>query len=110
MSAIDPAAEDALPPPMGQADPAAAPHKTHRGRLFRKYLLLIMSLVSVGLLISGGISVYFAYRENTAALASLQHEKAVGASSRIEQYLRHVTQQLSYATLPQIDAADLDLR
>ena len=97
---------EALP----SADTPAAPHKTHRGRLFRKYLLLILSLVSVGLLLSGGISVYFAYRENTAALASLQHEKAIGASSRIEQYLRHVSQQLSYAALPQIDAADLELR
>ncbi len=92
------------------ADTPPAPHKAHRGRLFRKYLLLILSLVSVGLLASGGISVYFAYRENTAALASLQHEKAIGASSRIEQYLRHVSQQLSYAALPQIDAADLELR
>jgi signal transduction histidine kinase len=91
-------------------DTSSAPHTAHRGRLFRKYLLLIMSLVSVGLLASGGISMYFAYRENTAALASLQHEKAIGASSRIEQYLRHVTQQLSYAALPQIDAADLELR
>jgi signal transduction histidine kinase len=88
----------------------AASQEMHRGRLFRKYLLLIMSLVSVGLLVSGGISMVFAYRENTAALASLQHEKAIGASSRIEQYLRHVTQQLSYAALPQIDAADLELR
>ncbi len=92
------------------ADSAAATHETHRGRLFRKYLLLIMSLVSVGLLVSGGISMFFAYRENTAALASLQHEKAIGASSRIEQYLRHVTQQLAYAALPQIDTADLELR
>ena len=110
MSAIDPTAQDAVVMPAPQAASPAAPHKTHRGRLFRKYLLLIMSLVSVALLASGGISVYFAYRENTAALASLQHEKAVGASSRIEQYLRHVSQQLSYAALPQIDAADLELR
>ena len=91
-------------------DDPAAPGRAYRGRLFRKYLLLILSLVSVGLLASGGISVYFAYRENTAALASLQHEKAVGASSRIEQYLRQVSQQVSYAALPQIDAADQDLR
>jgi len=92
------------------ADTPATPRKTHRGRLFRKYLLLILSLVSVGLLASGGISVYFAYRQNSAALASLQHEKAIGASSRIEQYLRQVSQQLSYAALPQIDATDLELR
>ena len=32
--------------------------------------------------------------ETRAALASLQREKAVGAASRIEQYLRQLTQQL----------------
>jgi len=82
----------------------------HRGRLFRKYLLLVLSLVSVALLASGGISVYFTYQENRAALASLQHEKAVAAASRIEQYIRQISQQLSYASLPQLDAGDVDLR
>ena len=55
----------------------AVPHDMHRGRLFRKYMLLIMSLVSLALLVSGGISLYFTYRETTAALASLQQEKAI---------------------------------
>jgi signal transduction histidine kinase len=107
VSAVDPLSAAA---PLKTGEAPRRPNDAHRGSLFRKYLLLIMSLVSVGLLISGGISMVFAYRENTAALASLQHEKAIGASSRIEQYLRHVSQQLSYAALPQIDAADLELR
>ena len=81
-----------------------------RGRLFRKYLLLIISLVSVALLASGGIGLYFSYQEHRAALASLQHEKAIGASSRIEQYVRQISQQLAYASLPQIDASDVELR
>ena len=61
----------------------------HRGRLFRKYLLLILTLVTGALLASGAISVYFSYQENKAALADLQHEKAMAAASRIEQYIRH---------------------
>ncbi len=81
-----------------------------RGRLFRKYLLLIISLVSVALLASGGIGLYFSYQEHRAALASLQHEKAIGASSRIEQYIRQISQQLADASLPQIDASDVELR
>ena len=81
-----------------------------RGRLFRKYLLLIISLVSVALLASGGIGLYFSYQEHRAALVSLQHEKAIGASSRIEQYVRQISQQLTYASLPQIDASDVELR
>jgi len=43
-------------------------------------------------------------------LASLQREKAVAAASRIEQYLRQVSQQLTFAALPQIDAGDVELR
>ena len=42
---------------------AALPRRTRQGRLFRKYLLLILSLVSGALLVSGGISVYFSYQE-----------------------------------------------
>jgi signal transduction histidine kinase/HAMP domain-containing protein len=89
---------------------AAPPPHSHRGRLFRKYLLLIMTLVGLALLASGAISLVFSYRETSAALASLQREKAVGAAARIEQYLRQVTQQLQYAALPQMGAGDLELR
>jgi len=112
MSAIEPAATpgraaNAIPSPVA-ATPAA--QDAHRGRLFRKYLLLILSLVSLALLASGGISLVFMYRETTASLAGLQREKAIGAASRIEQYLRLVTQQLEYAALPQLGAGDLELR
>ncbi len=85
-------------------------HDAHRGRLFRKYLLLILSLVTLSLLASGAISVYFSYQENKAALASVQHEKAIGAASRIEQYIRQISQQLAYAALPQLDASATELR
>ncbi len=96
-------------PPAAAAE-ARAPHAAHRGRLFRKYLLLILTLVSGALLASGAISVYFSYQENRSALASLQHEKAVAAASRIEQYIRQIEQQLKYAALPQLDAGDVELR
>jgi GAF domain-containing protein/HAMP domain-containing protein len=82
----------------------------HRGRLFRKYLLLILTLVTIALLASGGISLYFTYQEAKASLASLQHEKAVAAASRIEQYVQQIERQLAYAALPQLDAGDVELR
>ena len=87
-----------------------APARTHHGRLFRKYLLLILTLVTGALLASGAISVYFSYQENKSALASLQHEKALAAASRIEQYIHQIEQQLTYAALPQLDASDVELR
>src|SRR5438067_8540248 len=85
---------------------AASARDVHRGRLFRRYLLLILSLVTMALLVSGAISVYFSYQEHKSALASLQHEKAVGAASRIEQYIRQISGQLVLAALPQLDAGD----
>src|SRR5438034_9821075 len=87
-------------------DAPAAPVRAHRGRLFRRYLLLILTLVTGALLASGAISVYFSYQENRTALAELQHEKAIAAASRIEQYIRQIDQQLAYAALPQLDASD----
>jgi signal transduction histidine kinase/HAMP domain-containing protein len=89
---------------------AGAPRRTSRGRLFRKYLILILSLVMITLLASSAISIYFTYQETKSALASLQHEKAIGAASRIEQYIHQIEQQLAYAALPQLDANDVELR
>src|SRR6187551_479797 len=82
----------------------------HRGRLFRKYLLLILSLVTTALVASGAIGIYFSYQENRSALASLQHEKAVAAASRIEQYVIGIERQLRYAALPQLGAGEVELR
>jgi signal transduction histidine kinase len=112
MSAIDPvdAPPQAIATAAGAGRRATAPRDRHRGRLFRKYLLLIMSLVSVALLASGGISLYFSYQENRAALGNLQHEKAVAAASRIEQYIRQISQQLQYAALLPLDASDVEMR
>ncbi|HTM61637.1 MAG TPA: GAF domain-containing protein [Burkholderiales bacterium] len=81
-----------------------------RGRLFRRYFLLILALVCGALLISGGIGLYFSYQENKVALASLQHEKALSAAARIEQFVLQIEQQLAYAALPQLGVEGLEQR
>src|SRR5439155_1102143 len=81
-----------------------------RDRLFRRYLLLILSLVTIALLASGAISVIFSYQENKSALASVQHEKAVAAASRIEQYVEQIVKQLTYAALQQLEEGDIEAR
>ena len=93
-------------------DPAARvdTRKEHRGRLFRKYLLLILVLVSGAVLASGAISVYFSYQENKTALGNLQREKALAAASQIDRYIDRIQQQLAYAALPQLDAEGVELR
>src|SRR5271170_2742891 len=106
-------------PPATEGKPVASavvaktstrPRRTYRGRLFRKYLLHILTLVTGALLASGAISVYFSYQENKSALASLQHEKALAAASRIAQYIGQIERQLAYAALPQLDASDVEVR
>ena len=99
-------------PVVPPARPAAAAgtRGARRGRLFRKYLLLILILVSVALLASSGIGLVFSYREHRSALASLQHEKAVAAASRIEQYMRQISRQLAFAALPQLGSDDSEAR
>jgi signal transduction histidine kinase len=84
--------------------------KVERGRLFRKYFLLILALVCGALLLSGGIGIYFSYQENKLSLSSLQREKAVAAAARIEQFIRQIEQQLAYAALPQLGAEGLEQR
>jgi class 3 adenylate cyclase len=79
----------------------AAP-EFYRGRLFRKYFLLILVLVCGTLLVSGGTSAYFSYQEHQATLASLQHEKASAAALRIDQFVRLIEQQLNFVALPQL--------
>jgi hypothetical protein len=62
----------------------------YRGRLFRRYLLLILSLVTIALLASGAISVISSYHENKSALKPACSMKAVAAASRIEQYVEQI--------------------
>jgi signal transduction histidine kinase len=81
-----------------------------RGRLFRKYFLLILALVCGALLISGAIGLYFSYQENKIAIASVQREKAIGAAARIEQFIRQIEQQLTYVALGQLGPGGMEQR
>jgi len=75
-----------------------------RGSLFRKYVVLLAVLVSVELVASGALEVYFSYQENKQALVTLQREKALGAASRIEQFVKEVERQIGWTTQPSIVA------
>src|SRR5881409_3773547 len=77
---------------------------TPRGRLFRKYVIIIAGLVSGALLASGAIEIYFSYRENRDALVALQREKALGVASRIEDFIKEIERQIGWTTQPQLGA------
>ena len=73
-----------------------------RWRLFTKYAAFIIALVSAALVVSGGVSLYFSYRENQEHLVTLQREKALAAATRIEQYIGDIEHQLGWTALPQV--------
>jgi HAMP domain-containing protein len=70
------------------------------GRLARKYLVILVGLVTGALLASGAVEIYSGYQENKAALVALQTEKASGAASRIETFVREIERQLVWTTQP----------
>ncbi len=77
---------------------------TPRGRLFRKYVVLFVTLVTGALLTSGIVEIYFSYQENKEALVSLQREKALAAASRIEAFIKEIERQIGWVTQPQLAA------
>ncbi|RPJ55031.1 MAG: HAMP domain-containing protein, partial [Acidobacteria bacterium] len=73
---------------------------TASGRLFWKYIIVFVLLVSGGLLVSGLLEIYFSYEENKAGLAAMQREKALAAASRIEQFIRETEGQIGWTVQP----------
>src|SRR5262245_2985799 len=63
---------------------------TGRGRLFRKYVVVLLLLVGGVLLVSSAIDLYFNYQETKAALVRTEHEQAVAAAARIELFVRNI--------------------
>ncbi len=80
---------------------SAAPSHRVRGRLFRKYVFLLASLVGGTLLTSGALEIWFSYGENKTALARLQEEKAASAAARIDQFIDEITRQIGWTTRAQ---------
>jgi signal transduction histidine kinase len=88
------------------------PRVGRRGRLFRKYAVVFIALVSGALVTSGALEIYFSYQENKAALVLLQREKAQAAAARIEHFVKEIERQIGWTTHPQLvtGAAALEQR
>ena len=81
-----------------------------RGKLFRKYLLLIFLPTGVAVAAANAISTYFIYREILSDVSSVPREKAIKAAWQVQQSVGRIAQQLAYATLPQPDTGDIELQ
>jgi signal transduction histidine kinase/DNA-binding response OmpR family regulator len=70
----------------------------HRGRLFRKYLIVLLMLVG-GVLIASSLSeLYFAYQETKNALVSVERQQALGAAERIGRFIIDIERQVRATT------------
>jgi len=66
--------------------------------LFRKYLMLLVTLLSVVLIATAAINIYSSFRANKEALLGLQINEALSASEKIGQFITEVVRQIQLTT------------
>ena len=74
-----------------------------RGRLFRKYVVVFLLLVGGVLLVSSAVDLYFSYQETKEALVRIEHEQALAAAARIEQFVKDIERQVRWTTQAAFD-------
>ena len=76
------------------------------GRLFRKYVVVLLVLVGGVLMASSLVELYFSYRETQRAIVRVERAKAVAAAAGIEQLLKEIEQQVRETTRTASDDPD----
>jgi signal transduction histidine kinase len=103
-------AVDARVPPGGAAAGERVPRIGPRRRLFAKYALALVGLVSLVLLVNGLLNVWFSYDEAKDAAIRLQREKADAAAQRIEEFIAEIEKQIGWTTATQWASSPIDQR
>jgi signal transduction histidine kinase/CheY-like chemotaxis protein len=89
------------------ASPAtAAP--TRRGRLFRKYVALFVTVVCAALVANGLLDIWFSFEEQNRLLIRIQSEQAKTTAANISQSIKEIQGQLAWATQLPWSADSLD--
>ncbi len=81
-------------------------HPNSRGRLFRKYVVVLLVLVGGVLMASSLVELYFSYRETQSAIVRVERAKAVAAAAGIEKFLKEIEQQVRDTTRTASDDPD----
>jgi len=76
-----------------------SPSRSPYGRLFRKYVAVVLSLVGGVLIVSSLSDLYFSYQENKRALVRVEHEKAAAAAAEIERTIKEIERQVRASAL-----------
>jgi PAS domain S-box-containing protein len=71
---------------------------TPRGRLFRKYVVVLLLLVGGVLMVSSIVELYFSYQETKRAIVRVERAKAVAVAARIEQFVKDIERQVRETT------------
>jgi signal transduction histidine kinase len=89
--------------------PSAGPSIV-RSRLFVKYVVLFVAVVSLALIANGAFDVYFSYQEQKAALVRVQGEQAEAAAGKIGQFISEIESQVGWTTQLPWSASTLEQR
>ena len=81
-----------------------------RSRLFIKYVVLFVAVVSLALIANGAFDVYFSYQEQKAALVRVQREQAEAAAGKIGQFISEIESQIGWTTQLPWSASTLEQR
>src|SRR5919198_16808 len=81
---------------VGDPVSSAASLGRYQGRLFRKYVVIFVFVISGALLTSGLVQLYFAYRKPQTAVVGLKRGTAVAAASKIEQFIEETERQIGW--------------
>src|SRR5262249_58789204 len=75
-----------------------------RGRLFGKYVALVVTVVCLALLANGSFEIWFLYHDHNASQVRIQSEQAEAAAAKIGQFVTEIEAQLGWTTqLPWIE-------
>ena len=81
-----------------------------RSRLFIKYVVLFVAVVSIALVANGVFDVYFSYQEQKASLVRIQREQAEAAAGKIGQFIGEIESQVGWTTQLPWSAGTLEQR
>ncbi len=83
-------------PPIAEAGKDRQP--LLRGRLFRKYATLFVTVVCLALFSNGSLDIWFSYQEQRAAFVRLQHAHARAAAAEIGHFFKELADQIGWTT------------
>jgi len=98
------------PGDLAAATPLVTEAPKTRGRLFRKYVALILAVVCLALIANGSSEIWFSYQEHKASLIRIQREQAEAAAAKIGQFIKEIESQVGWTTQLPWSAGTIDQR